>query len=104
MVTAVLKGPLVGLIAVMVGAGGGGGGGLVGGVPPFFEQASAENNKIPTRMAVDGFWSRIIQIFIGGNLQSPIYDPESSGVFAYVCETLRKKWINLQCLLKTVCL
>jgi hypothetical protein len=86
MVIAVLKGPLVGLIVVMVGTGGGGG--LAGGVLPFFEQAWAKNNKIPKRtMAIDGFGSRMKQIFVDGNLQSPIYDPESSGVFAYVCET-----------------
>src|ERR1700722_17529053 len=66
MVTAVLKGPLVGLIAVMVatGGGGGGGGGLEVGVLPFFEQAWAENNKIPKRMAIEGFGSRIKRIFV----------------------------------------
>jgi hypothetical protein len=105
MVTAVLKGPLVGLIAVMVGTGTGGGGGLVGGVLPFFEQAWAANNTIPKRaMAIDGFWSRIKRIFVGGNIQSPIYDPESSGAFAYVCETFGKRRIILKCLFKTVCL
>jgi hypothetical protein len=87
MVTVVLKGPLVGLIAVMVATGGGGG--LAGVVLPFFEQAWAKNNKIPKRaMAIGGLCSRMKRIFVGGKIQSPIYDPELSGVLAYGCETL----------------